>query len=154
MLHKDVNVIEPTLGFHIDTIQYDLNSESYNVNVWDVGGQKSIQTFWKNYFEKTEGLIWVVDCGDRSRLAICREEMHKVKCAIFIRDFSILNVFKSCNPIFQLLKEERLQGATLLVLANKQDLVGAATHDEIRQLLKLGGKSVNYRYFVLKLFFR
>jgi len=113
LLHKDVNVIEPTLGFNIDTIQYDLNSESYNVNVWDVGGQKSIRTFWKNYFEKTEGLIWVVDCGDRSRLAICREEMHK------------------------LLKEERLQGATLLVLANKQDLVGAATHDEIRQLLKL-----------------
>ena len=78
LLHKDVNVIEPTLGFNIDTIQYDLNSESYNVNVWDVGGQKSIRTFWKNYFEKTEGLIWVVDCGDRSRLAICREEMHKV----------------------------------------------------------------------------
>ena len=42
------------------------------------------------------------------------------------------------NFIVQLLKEERLQGATLLVLANKQDLVGAATHDEIRQLLKLG----------------
>ena len=79
LLHKDVNVIEPTLGFNIDTIQYDLNSESYNVNVWDVGGQKSIRTFWKNYFEKTEGLIWVVDCGDRSRLAICREEMHKVR---------------------------------------------------------------------------
>ena len=42
------------------------------------------------------------------------------------------------NCIVELLKEERLQGATLLVLANKQDLVGAATHDEIRQLLKLG----------------
>ena len=52
------------------------------------------------------------------------------------------------------MKEERLQGATLLVLANKQDLVGAATHDEIRQLLKFGWKSVNYQYFVLKLFFR
>ena len=149
MLHKDVNVIEPTLGFNIDTIQYDLNSESYNVNVWDVGGQKSIRTFWKNYFEKTEGLIWVVDCGDRSRLAICREEMHKVKCAIFF-----IFTLKTVTQLwFKLLKEERLQGATLLVLANKQDLVGAATHDEIRQLLKLGGKSVNYRYFVLKLFF-
>jgi len=84
-----------------------------NINVWDVGGQKSIRTFWKNYFEKTEGLIWVVDCADRSRLSICRDEMHK------------------------LLREERLQGATLLVLANKQDLEGAATHDEIRELLNL-----------------
>ena len=41
------------------------------------------------------------------------------------------------------MKEERLQGATLLVLANKQDLVGAATHDEIRQLLKLGETALN-----------
>merc|ERR1712227_562672 len=109
LLHKDVNVIEPTLGFNIDTVQFD----DYNVNVWDVGGQKSIRTFWKNYFERTEGLIWVVDCADRSRLGSCREEMHK------------------------LLQEERLQGSTLLVLANKQDLDGAATSDEIRDLLKL-----------------
>merc|ERR1712212_470472 len=113
LLHKDVNVIEPTLGFNIDTIQYDLNSESYNVNVWDVGGQKSIRTFWKNYFEKTEGLIWVVDCADRSRLEMCKQEMHK------------------------LLQEERLQGSTLLVLANKQDLDGSASVDDIRKLLKL-----------------
>ena len=59
LLHKDVNVIEPTLGFNIDTIQYDLNSESYNVNVWDVGGQKSIRTFWKNYFENTDILVCI-----------------------------------------------------------------------------------------------
>ena len=64
LLERDVNVIEPTLGFNIDTVQFD----AYNVNVWDVGGQKSIRTFWKNYFERTEGLIWVVDCADRSRL--------------------------------------------------------------------------------------
>lgn len=72
----------------------------------------------------------MVDCADRSRLGkfrmrwtdsnkrenlgSCREEMHK------------------------LLQEERLQGSTLLVLANKQDLDGAATSDEIRDLLKLG----------------
>ena len=38
----------------------------------------------------------------------------------------------------KLLQEERLQGSTLLVLANKQDLDGAASSDEIRDLLKLG----------------
>ena len=78
LLEKDVNIIEPTLGFNIDTIQFHVEPETYNINVWDVGGQKSIRTFWKNYFEKTEGLIWVVDCADRSRLSICRDEMHKV----------------------------------------------------------------------------
>ena len=65
--------------------------------------------------------------------------------------------FNSCielfliNLIVQLLKEERLQGATLLVLANKQDLVGAATHDEIRQLLKLGETVLNPFYFHFQL---
>ena len=51
------------------------------------------------------------------------------------------------QSFFQLLKEERLQGATLLVLANKQDLVGAVTHDEIRQLLKLGETKYKGEHF-------
>lgn len=29
--------------------------------MWDVGGQKSIRTYWRNYFESTDGIIWVVD---------------------------------------------------------------------------------------------
>merc|ERR1712210_213819 len=49
---------------------------------------------------------WVVDCSDRSRLETCKEELS------------------------QLLLEERLDGATLLVMANKQDLPGAASVDE------------------------
>ena len=33
-----------------------------------------------------------------------------------------------------LLKEERLAGATLLILANKQDIKGALTDDEIQEV--------------------
>jgi len=115
IMGRDVNVIEPTLGFNIETIPIELEGDSqpYQVNVWDVGGQKSIRTFWKNYFEQTEGLVWVVDCSDRSRLETCKEELS------------------------QLLLEERLDGATLLVMANKQDLPGAASVDEIQKLLGL-----------------
>ena len=108
--------------------------DDYNVNVWDVGGQKSIRTFWKNYFERTEGLIWVVDCADRSRLG-------KYQIKIKIHKVVLTNVrnLGSCREeMHKLLQEERLQGSTLLVLANKQDLDGAATSDEIRDLLKLG----------------
>ena len=74
-------MIEPTLGFNIETIPVELagDDQPYQVNVWDVGGQKSIRTFWKNYFEQTEGLVWVVDCSDRSRLKICKDEMQQVK---------------------------------------------------------------------------
>lgn len=80
----------------------------YTLNLWDVGGQKSLRSYWRNYFESTDGLVWVVDAADRMRLDACREE---------------LNI---------LLQEERLAGATLLVLANKQDLPGALSAQEIK----------------------
>ena len=41
----------------------------------DVGGQKTLRTYWKNYFEKTDTLIWVVDATDRERLDDCRVEL-------------------------------------------------------------------------------
>ena len=50
--------------FNIKTLNYN----GYNLNLWDVGGQKSIRTYWRNYFELTDGIIWVVDSVDRWRL--------------------------------------------------------------------------------------
>lgn len=85
----------------------------YQLNVWDVGGQKSLRTYWKNYFESTDGLIWVCDSSDKMRMADCKRELHN------------------------LLEEERLMGATLLIFANKQDLPGALKCDEIAIALDL-----------------
>ena len=41
----------------------------------DVGGQKTLRSYWRNYFEKTDSLIWVVDATDRLRIEDCREEL-------------------------------------------------------------------------------
>lgn len=106
---EDTSVISPTLGFNIRTINY----QKYTLNIWDVGGQKTIRSYWRNYFEETDGLVWVVDSSDIRRLDDCRMELHN------------------------LLKEERLSGSSLLVLANKQDIKGALTPDEITKVLKL-----------------
>ncbi|KAL1914484.1 uncharacterized protein VTP21DRAFT_8867 [Calcarisporiella thermophila] len=105
----DISTISPTLGFNIQTLEH----KGYKLNIWDIGGQTSIRSYWRNYFEQTDGLIWVVDSADRVRMADCRQEL------------------------FELLKEERLAGASLLVLANKQDLSGALTPGEIRAALGL-----------------
>ena len=75
-----------------------VSQTGYNLNIWDVGGQKSLRSYWRNYFETTDGLVWVVDSADKRRLQDCKAELH------------------------QLLQEERLLGATLLVFTNKQDL--------------------------------
>lgn len=47
----------------------------FKLNIWDVGGQKSLRSYWRNYFESTDGLIWVVDSADRRRLGDCQEEL-------------------------------------------------------------------------------
>uniref|UniRef100_A0A1B6EZQ5 ADP-ribosylation factor-like protein 2 n=1 Tax=Cuerna arida TaxID=1464854 RepID=A0A1B6EZQ5_9HEMI len=106
---EDISTISPTLGFNIKTLEH----KGYNLNVWDVGGQKSLRSYWRNYYECTDGVVWVVDSGDKRRLEACRDELHA------------------------LLKEERLQGATLLVFANKQDLPGSLTSEEIKDVIDL-----------------
>lgn len=50
-------------------------TESADLRKGDVGGQKTLRTYWKNYFEKTDTLIWVVDSTDRGRLGDCRQEL-------------------------------------------------------------------------------
>ncbi|XP_078389131.1 ADP-ribosylation factor-like protein 2 [Cetorhinus maximus] len=106
---EDIDTISPTLGFNIKTLEH----RNFKLNIWDVGGQKSLRSYWRNYFESTDGLIWVVDSADRLRLEDCKREL------------SVL------------LQEERLAGATLLVFANKQDLPGALTSDAIKDALDL-----------------
>ena len=48
---------------------------SFKLNIWDVGGQKSLRSYWRNYFESTDGLIWVVDSADSWRLEDCKKEL-------------------------------------------------------------------------------
>ena len=61
---EDIDLISPTLGFNIKTLEY----RGFKLNIWDVGGQTSLRSYWRNYFEQTDGLIWVVDSGDKLRL--------------------------------------------------------------------------------------
>ncbi|XP_053134131.1 ADP-ribosylation factor-like protein 2 [Hemicordylus capensis] len=105
----EIDTISPTLGFNIKTLEH----RGFKLNIWDVGGQKSLRSYWRNYFESTDGLIWVVDSADRQRLDDCRRELQS------------------------LLVEERLAGATLLIFANKQDLPGALSSSAIQEALDL-----------------
>ncbi|RHZ77718.1 hypothetical protein Glove_174g66 [Diversispora epigaea] len=106
---EDINTISPTLGFNIKTLEHN----GFTLHVYDVGGQKSIRSYWRNYFEQTDGVIWVIDSADRMRMEDCKRELKA------------------------LLQEERLAGASLLLFANKQDLPGALADKHIREKLEL-----------------
>lgn len=43
--------------------------------VGDIGGQSSLRPYWRNYFETTDAVIWVVDSSDRARMEDCRREL-------------------------------------------------------------------------------
>ncbi|CCG81246.1 Putative uncharacterized protein [Taphrina deformans PYCC 5710] len=109
LLNEDISTISPTLGFNIKTCTF----EGFRLDIWDVGGQKSLRSYWRNYFESTDGLVWVVDSNDRARLSDCRTELNR------------------------LLAEERLLGADLLILANKSDVKGCMLPSEIAEMLQL-----------------
>lgn len=106
---KEIDQVSPTLGFDISSLPYN----GYTLNIWDVGGQKTLRPYWRNYFERTDCVVWVVDSGDRGRMEDCKEEL------------------------WALLGEERLAGATILVFANKQDIRGSMNAAEIRVALHL-----------------
>lgn len=43
----DTSQVAPTLGFNIDTLELP----PFRLSFWDVGGQRSLRVFWRNYFE-------------------------------------------------------------------------------------------------------
>ena len=45
---EDISTISPTLGFSIKTLEY----KGFKLNVWDIGGQQTIRSYWRNYFEQ------------------------------------------------------------------------------------------------------
>lgn len=77
------------------------------MNIWDVGGQSTLRPFWRNYFEKTDLLIWVVDVASLERLPEVSKELR------------------------QTLDEDRLVGAGLLVWVNKMDTVAQDIQKEL-----------------------
>jgi ADP-ribosylation factor-like protein 3 len=106
---EDITHIMPTQGFNIKSLMRD----GFKLNVWDIGGQKSIRPYWRNYYDQTDALIYVIDSADRRRMEESGVELQ------------------------QLLDEERLSHVPLLVMANKQDLLNALSEEEISAELGL-----------------
>lgn len=99
----------PTIGFNVETVQY----KNICFTVWDVGGQDKIRPLWRHYFQNTQGLIFVVDSNDRERVVEAEKELQNM------------------------LTEDELKDAVILIFANKQDLPNAMTAAELTEKLKL-----------------
>ena len=109
----------PTIGFNVEMLDY----KGLKLTIWDVGGQDKIRILWKHYYQNTDGIIFVVDSNDKERLEKVRETL--ALCLI----------------------EEELKDAALLIFANKQDLNGAVSPNELTEILEMG-KINNRRWLV------
>jgi signal recognition particle receptor subunit beta len=76
-------------------------------------GQDKVRPLWRHYFQHTNGIIFVLDALDLSRLHIAQQE---------IKNLFLLEEFDE---------------VPLLIFANKQDLPGAMTPKEIEDKLSL-----------------
>ncbi|TSK77059.1 ADP-ribosylation factor-like protein 5B [Bagarius yarrelli] len=99
----------PTIGSNVE----EISVKKTRFLVWDIGGQEALRASWSTYYCNTEIVILVVDSTDRERLTLTKEELHTM------------------------LAHEDLQNASVLVLANKQDMKNSMTAAEISQSLTL-----------------
>uniref|UniRef100_A0A2K5SF89 E3 ubiquitin-protein ligase TRIM23 n=1 Tax=Cebus imitator TaxID=2715852 RepID=A0A2K5SF89_CEBIM len=99
----------PTIGFNVETVEY----KNLKFTIWDVGGKHKLRPLWKHYYLNTQAVVFVVDSSHRDRISEAHSELAK------------------------LLTEKELRDALLLIFANKQDVAGALSVEEITELLSL-----------------
>eukprot|EP00299_Pterocystis_sp_00344_P019303 c9590_g1_i1.p1 GENE.c9590_g1_i1~~c9590_g1_i1.p1 ORF type:complete len:180 (+),score=35.83 c9590_g1_i1:130-669(+) len=99
----------PTIGFNVETVCH----RNVEFTIWDVGGQDKVRQLWRHYFQGCQGLVFLIDSNDTDRLTLAASELK------------------------YLLSQDELLGASLLVLANKQDLPRAMSLRQIEDKLEL-----------------
>ncbi|XP_034037621.1 ADP-ribosylation factor-like protein 13A isoform X2 [Thalassophryne amazonica] len=94
-------------------VRSELRVENYLVTLLDAGGSAESRGSWKDLCAEAHGIIFVVDSTDRQRIQEVRE------------------------VLADLLKQPRVAGKPLLVLANKQDKMNALVGSELIEILSL-----------------
>ncbi|GBG66233.1 hypothetical protein CBR_g57836 [Chara braunii] len=112
--------IVPTVGLNIG------NVEAYKAKLifWDLGGQLGLRTIWDKYYEDAHAVLYVIDATNNGRFD------------------------DSKNALDRVLRNDDLAGAPVLIVANKQDLSGAFSAEELAK--RLGIKEVHDRPCAVK----
>lgn len=110
--------IVPTVGLNIGRVE----AHKTKLIFWDLGGQLGLRSIWEKYYEEAHAVVYVVDSASRNRFEDTKSALEKV------------------------VRHPDLQGAPILVFANKQDLPNAVNAEELSRYLELKDqKSVQLR---------
>ena len=103
--------INPTVGFSMEKFAF----KSLNFTTYDMSGQGRYRNLWEHYYKDSDGIVYVIDSSDKLRYVVSKEEF-----------FSMLN--------HQELKTKKIP---ILIFANKIDINGSGTPNEIKSEFEL-----------------
>jgi ADP-ribosylation factor-like protein 6 len=95
--------ISATVGYQVE--EFEKGKVSFKV--FDMGGAKKFRAMWELYYRDVQGVIFVIDSADKLRLVLVREEIR------------------------MLLEHNDLKNVPILFFANKADLAGSKTPQEL-----------------------
>jgi len=105
LVTNDDPVTSTTQGVNVKVLQ----KEGLMMTIIDVAGQKDMRAYWRNYFDGTDVLVFVVDASDTKRLE------------------------EATAAFFDALEESKLNKVPVLILANKKDQKGAISEAQVKR---------------------
>ncbi|KAA8493565.1 ADP-ribosylation factor-like protein 4D [Porphyridium purpureum] len=91
-----------------------------NLRVFNVAGSEGSRALWRTYYDSADGVMYIVDAADPDRFLEAKEELEKL-------------LFRSDNIMGKAVASVKVP---LLVLANKSDLQGAMSAEQLEVKLK------------------
>ncbi|XP_067425328.1 E3 ubiquitin-protein ligase TRIM23 isoform X4 [Emydura macquarii macquarii] len=105
------------------TILFKLKQDEFMQPIPTIGGKHKLRPLWKHYYLNTQ-VVFVVDSSHRDRVSEAHSELAK------------------------LLTEKELRDALLLIFANKQDVAGALSVEEITEMLSLHKLCCGHSWYI------
>jgi len=103
-------VPKPSVGFETKEVKY----KGVVMSIFDVAGGAKVRELWKHYYPEIDAVVWVVDCAVQGRFA-----ESKAALATALKDASMS---RDCP---------------MLIAANKSDISGAKSEEEVKKALDL-----------------
>lgn len=70
---QETSVMEvvPTVGFQVE----EFKRKGVKFTIFDMSGQDKYRSIWENYYQDVQAIIFVIDCADKIRMCVAKDEL-------------------------------------------------------------------------------